>query len=122
MDEKLIKKIELDNGLTLEFTDVSRKVAGDRYQVALKTRVAVPVEAKWFPEDDPAQPGLTEIISKVGPAVEFEQRKERNFVDEKEVSAVFTDIIAVAEDYGIRYLGHPDFPRKLILKKYHEEK
>ena len=122
MDERLIKKIELNNGLTLEFIDVSRKVAGDRYQVVLKTRVAVPVEAKWFPEDDPAQPGLADIIKKVGPAVEFEQKKVRNFVDEKEMSAILTDIIAVAEDYGIRYLGHPDFPGKLILKKYHDEK
>jgi len=122
MDEKLIKKIELDNGLTLEFIDVSRKVAGDRYQVVLRTRVAVPVEEKWFPEDDPAQPGLADIIKKVGGAVEFVQKKERNFVDEKEKSAVLTDIIAVAEDYGIRYLGHPDFPRKLILKKYHDKK
>ncbi len=122
MDEKLIKKIELNNGLTLEFIDVSRKVAGDRYRVSLKTRVAVAVEARWFPEDDPAQPGLADIIKKVGSTVEFEQKKERNFVDEKALSAVLEDIIAVAEDYGVRYLGHPDFPRKLILKRYHDEK
>ena len=112
MDESLIKKIDLNNGLTLEFIDVSRKVAGDRYQVTLKTRVAVPVEAKWFPENDPDQPGLADIIKKVGPAVVFEQKKERNFVDEKEKSAVLKDIMAVAEDFGVRYIGHPDFPRK----------
>jgi len=122
MDEILIKKIDLNNGLTLEFIDVSRKVAGDRYQVMLKTRVVVPVEAKWFPEKDPAQPGLADIIKTVGPAVEFEQKKERNFVDEKEKSAVLKDILTVAEDFGTRYIGHPDFPKKLILKKYHDEK
>ncbi len=122
MDEILIKKIALNNGLTLEFIDVSRKVAGDRYLVVLKTRVAVPVEEKWFPEDDPAQPGLADIVKKVGPVVAFEQKKERNFVDEKEKPAVLTDIMTVAEDFGIRYIGHPDFPRKLILKKYHDEK
>ena len=38
-----LKKIELKNGLTLEFIDVSRKIAGDRYRVSLKTRVVVPV-------------------------------------------------------------------------------
>ena len=122
MDEILIKKIELNNGLTLEFIDVSRKVAGDRYQVTLKTRVAVPVEEKWFPENDPTLPGLADIIKIVGPAVEFKQKKERNFVDEKEKSAVLKDIMTVAEDFGVRYIGHPDFPRKLILKKYHDKK
>jgi hypothetical protein len=122
MEEILIKKIDLNNGLTLEFIDVSRKVAGDRYQVTLKTRVAVPVEAKWFPENDPALPGLGDIIKKVGPAVAFEQKKVRNFVDEKEKPAVLKDIMTVAEDFGVRYIGHPDFPRKLILKKYHDKK
>jgi len=122
MEEILIKKIELNNGLTLEFIDVSRKVAGDRYKVSLKTRVAVPVEEKWFPEKDPAQPGIADIIKKVGSAVAFEQKKDRNFVDEKEKSAVFKDILAVAEDFGVRYIGHPDFPRKLILKKYNDER
>ena len=122
MEELLIKKMELKNGLTLEFIDVSRKVAGDRYQVVLKTRVTVPVDEKWFPENDPARPGLAEIVKKVGPEVAFEQKKERNFVDEREKTAVLKDITAVAEDYGVRYIGHPDFPRKLILKKYRDPK
>jgi hypothetical protein len=122
MDEAPIKKIELNNGLTLEFIDVSRKIAGDRYQVVLKTRVTVPVEAKWFPEKDPARPGLADIINKVGPVVSFEQKKERNFVDEKEKPLVLKDILDVAEDFGVRYIGHPDFPGKLILKRYHDKK
>ena len=120
MNATLIKKIELENGLTLEFTDVSRKVAGDRYLVVLQTRVTVPVEEKWFPKESAGRPELADIIAKVGTEVVFEQRKERNFVDEREKPDVLADIVAVAEDYGIRYIGHPDFPQKLILKKYQE--
>jgi hypothetical protein len=122
MDETPIKKIELKNGLTLEFVDLSRKIAGDRYQVVLKTRVALPVEARWFSEKDPARPGLEDIINTVGPEVFFEQKKERNFVDEKEKPAVLKEIMEVAEDYGVRYIGHPDFPGKLILKRYHDKR
>ncbi len=122
MDESHIKKVALNNGLTLEFIDVSRKVAGDRYQVALITRISVPVEKKWFTDKTPVPPNIADIIKKLGPTVAFEQKKERNFVDEKEKQAVLRDILAVAEDYGVRYLGHPDFPRKLILKKYHDAK
>jgi hypothetical protein len=118
MEETLIKKIDLKNGLTLEFIDVSRKVAGDRYFVALKTRVVVPVEAHWFPEEDKPQPALADILDKLGNTVEFEQKKERVFVAESEKTAVLNDIMAVVEDFGVRYIGHPDFPRKLILKEF----
>jgi len=119
MEATLIKKIELENGLTLEFIDVSRKIAGDRYLVALKTRVSVPVESRWFADDDPALPNLADIVATVGSTVEFEQKKERVFVDEREKPTVLEAIMNVAEDYGIRYLGHPEFPKKLILKEYY---
>ena len=119
MEATPIKKIELDNGLTLEFIDVSRKVAGDRYLVVLQTRVSVPVDARWFAEDDPTIPDLADIIARVGANVEFEQKKERVFVDEREKAAVLDNLVAVAEDYGVRYIGHPEFPKKLILKEYH---
>ena len=122
MEGSLIKKIDLKNGLALEFINVSRKVAGDRYRVALKTRVRVPVKETWFHEKETMQPGLDEIIARVGDTVAFEQLKERNFVDEQDMPAVLEDIVAVAEDYGERYIGHPDFPKKLILKRYHENK
>ncbi len=122
MTSNQIKKIVLKNGLTLEFIDNSRKIAGDRYRVELKTRIAVPVEKGWFTDTDPAAPSLAEITNKVGDTVFFEQKKERNFVDEGEKEAVLNDIIEVAEDFGIRYLGHPDFPQKLILKRYNDEK
>lgn len=119
MEAILIKKIDLENGLTLEFIDVSRKVAGDRYLVALKTRVLVPVDARWFSDDDPAIPDLADIIARVGSTVEFEQKKERVFVDEREKPAVLENLMTLAEDYGVRYIGHPEFPKKLILKEYH---
>jgi len=122
MEATLIKKIELENGLTLEFIDVSRKVAGDRYLVALKTRVSVPVAARWFTDDEPAVPDLADIVAKVGSTVEFEQTKERVFVDEREKPAVLESIMNVAEDFGKRYIGHPEFPKKLILKEYNVKK
>lgn len=121
METTLIKKIELKNGLTLEFIDVSRKVAGDRYLVALKTRVSVPVAPRWFAGDEADIPDPGDIIAKVGSTVEFEQKKERVFVDESEKPVVLENMMALAEDYGVRYIGHPDFPKKLILKEYNAD-
>ena len=122
MQDNAIKKIALKNGLTLEFIDNSRKIAGDRYVVVLKTRIEVPVSNSWFSERDASIPSIEDITKKVGDTVFFEQKKERNFVDKNEKEAVLNNIIEVAEDFGIRYLGHPDFPKKLILKKYNEKK
>jgi len=122
MEATPIKKIDLENGLTLEFIDVSRKIAGDRYLVALKTRVSVPVESRWFADDDPTLPNLADIVATVGSTVEFEQKKERVFVDENEKPAVLETILKVAEDYGVRYIGHPEFPKKLIIKEYNGKK
>lgn len=122
MTEATIKKISLKNGLDLEFIDISRKIAGDRYQVTLLTRVEVPVEEGWFSENNQEIPDIDEIRKKIGNRVIFEQKRERNFIDEQEKEAVIKNIIEVAEDYGIRYIGHTDFPKKLILKRYSEEK
>lgn len=122
MTEATIKKISLKNGLDLEFIDISRKIAGDRYQVTLLTRVEVPVEEGWFSENNQEIPDIDEIRKKIGNRVIFEQKRERNFIDEQEKEAVIKNIIEVAEDYGIRYIGHTDFPKKLILKRYSEKK
>ena len=122
MTETTIKKISLKNGLDLEFIDVSRKIAGDRYQVALLTRIEVPVEEGWFSENNQEIPDIGDIRKKIGNRVVFEQKRERNFVDDQEKEAVIKNVIEVAEDYGMRYLGHPDFPGKLILKRYNDEK
>lgn len=121
MTESTIKKISLKNGLDLEFIDISRKIAGDRYQVTLLTRVEVPVEEGWFSENNQEIPDIDEIRKKIGNRVIFEQKRERNFIDDQEKEAVIKNIIEVAEDYGIRYLGRTDFPKKLILKRYSEK-
>ncbi len=122
MTAKLIKKIDLNNGLQLEFIDTSRKIAGDRYRVELKTRVEVPVEKYWSAKQEPPAPDLADILKTIGNTVVFEQTKERNFVDSREKEAVLDNISAVAEDFCIRYIGHADFPKKLILKRYNEKR
>jgi hypothetical protein len=121
MTETLIKKIDLESGLTLEFINLSRKIAGDRYLVALMTRIKVPVEKRWFSEKDLSLPDIAEIRKKVGKAVFFEHKKERNFIDEGQKEEVLNELIQVAEEYGVRYLGHPDFPKKLILKRFNDK-
>ncbi len=50
--EKLQSRHALANGLFLEFWALSRPVAGDRCQVVVEVRVAVPVTAGLLPPDE----------------------------------------------------------------------
>ena len=49
--EKLISRHTLDNGLTLEFWDLSRPMVGDRWLIVLEARIAVAVGAATLPPE-----------------------------------------------------------------------
>jgi hypothetical protein len=43
MEQTLIKTMELSNGLKLDFYDISRKLAGDRWYVGMIARIDIPL-------------------------------------------------------------------------------
>ena len=114
--EKLPSRHALDNGLFLEFWDLSRPVAGDRCQVVVEVRVAIPITADLLPPD--LRPQLDRIISALGENPVFAQQEVRNFVAAGEVSSLLKQIeerlLASLGDY----LGRPDFPGRFIRKRY----
>ena len=116
--EKLLSRHLLNNGLTLELWDHSRTVAGDRWYLALEVRIAVPVEAANLP---PAlAPAEAEVRAALGPELIFSQKDERNFIAAPEVPRIKQEMESRALGLAHRYFGHPDFPRRLIAKKYAE--
>jgi len=92
MKDKLIDKIKLENGLTLEFYDRSRPVASDRW--------------------------LVSFIARVGDKVTYRHEKTRNFIAETEKDQVFDGLKERFLAASLAYLSNPDFPRKLILMQY----
>jgi len=116
--EKLLSRHPLNNGLVLELWDHSRPVAGDRWHPALEARLAVPVEAANLP---PAlAPAEAEVRAALGPDLIFSQQDERNFIAAPEVPRIKPEMASRALALAHRYFGHPDFPRRLIAKKYAE--
>ena len=83
--EKLLSRHPLDNGLTLEFWDLSRPMIGDRWIITLELRIAIPINAANLPPDLQAQEA--DIIRALGAEIVFSQRDERNFIDVKEFDA-----------------------------------
>lgn len=120
MQEKLIDRIKLENGLTLELYDSSRHVAGDRWLVSLLARVEAQVKPEYFQDEDAPDLPFEAIRAAVGEKATYRHEKTRNFIAETQKDDVFTGLKERFLEANLGYLSSADFPRKLILKQYGE--
>lgn len=114
--EKLLARHPLDNGLTLEFWDLSRPMIGDRWIITLELRITIPINAANLPPDLKSQEA--EIIKALGTEIVFSQRDERNFIDAGEFAASLAEMQARLLALAPSYYGHPEFAGRLIRKRY----
>lgn len=120
MEKQLIDKIGLENGLTLEFYDGSRCVAGDRWLVSFEARMDVEVKPEYFEGRHTPNIPFDDIRAAVGEKATYDHEKARNFIAETEKDEVFKKLKDRFLDANLGYLSSPDFPRKLILRKYQQ--
>jgi hypothetical protein len=121
MKEKLIKTLDLENGLQLNIYDASRKLVGDRWLVSLIVRMDVPVTETL--EKDSRQPigNINEIKNILGDSVLFEKKRDKNFVDAAAKETVFKELCDVFLNSLLNYLSKDIFPKQYVLKTYKEE-
>jgi hypothetical protein len=112
--------MKLDNGLALEMFDLSKQVAGGRWLVSLEARIDVSVKPEYFVEDSGTHVDLEGIQALLGEMVTYRYKKERNFIAEKEKDAIFKVLKERFLDTTLCYLSSPEFPRRLILRRYQE--
>ncbi len=114
MTETLMESHNLSNGLVLEIFDESRKIAADRWQILIKTRIRIPVSDGLLGQD-------AEIIRKaLGESAVFEKKEVRNFVDENQKDDIVKSICEAIKTYGHSYYAHPRFGSRYVLKAYRE--
>ena len=118
MEEKLIDKIELENGLTLELYDRSRKVAGDRWLVCFEARIDVEVKSQYFKCLDAVDPTIDTIQKAVGDKVTYSYEKSRNFIAATEKNEVLEGLKERFLTTTRPYFSSANFPRNIILSKY----
>lgn len=117
-----VGKEELQNGLTILFYSESRPLPGARCQVELRIEIPVEVMEEHFRDcPDPRQAYL-EFTSTFGKTVAFEQRKVRNFIDQKMGETVIELMKREVMDSSAPYITHPDFERRVVLKRYQDWK
>lgn len=120
MEGKLIEKIRLENGLTLEMFDHSRHVAGNRWLVSFGARVEVKVKPEYFVGDSKTGISIEDVRALLGEKAAYRYTKDRNFIAETEREAVLKDLKERFLDTNLGYVSSPEFPRRLVHRKYKE--
>jgi len=114
--EKLLIRHPLNNGLHLELWDLSRPVAGDRWQAVVQARVLVPVTAATLPVE--LFPKIEEVTAALGRELVFSQQEVRNFIAAEEVAGLLKEMTGRLMSSLSPYLGHPDFAAGFIRKTF----
>ena len=118
--ERLLEKKILPNGLTLEIRDRTRRMAGDRFLLALVFTLDVDIRKEYLKNDPESEAGYEELLKEYGPRVRYEARKERNFIGEKDVDRVRSGLIDTFLESALPYLSKSDFAGRLVLRRLRE--
>jgi hypothetical protein len=118
MFETIIRTIALDNDLELRFYDASRKIAGDRWQVTLITRIEIPIDRAEFNTDEMRLDGFDTFMAACGNKVNYEQTRTRNFIDATQKEVVLQRLMDSFLASALAYMSQPHFPKKYILRQY----
>jgi len=121
MKEKLIKTLDLGNGLQLNMYDASRKLVGDRWLVSLIIRMDVPVAEALKENSRESIENILEIKDVLGDSVLFEKKREKIFVDTHKKEIVLKKLYDTFLNSSLNYLSKEIFPKQYILKMYKEE-
>jgi len=118
MQSRLLERRKLPNGLFLEFWDESRKLAGDRWYVAV--RAVVPIPLSEHPLERTPSSVAEFILREVGDHLCFQLKEERNFIAETDVAALREELKEVFAKNSLSYLSHPAFPSRFVSQKLRE--
>lgn len=117
MKEKLLKSIPLKTGQLVNIYDESKNIAADRWQVNLTARVTFEID-EIYSEDSSDLPPISEVKQALGHTIEFEVKKQRNFIGAAEKDQVVDDILDIFTKESIPYLSNPSFSRRFLLTQY----
>jgi len=118
MEQSLMKRIELSNGLKLDLYDISRKLAGDRWYVGMMMRIDIPMTDLLLTGQPFSNYSVEEIRNALGETVRFQEKRERHYIDEREKDALLQEMMDSFIKSTLTYYSHPDFPVKYVLKEF----
>ena len=118
MEQSLMKRMELSNGLKLDFYDISRKLAGDRWYVGMVARIDIPLTDWLLTNQLLSNYSVEEVRNALGETVRFQEKRERHYIDEREKDPLLQIMMDSFIKSTLNYYSHSDFPVKYVLKEF----
>ena len=108
--KNIIREIPLANGLTVCFTDATRRYFGDYHQVRVEVRCEVPVTALLF-DDEPA---FLAALKLLGASVCYLKKVEHQGVPTLGTADAVQQVVQQFIDHQLSYFGSESFPRRFV--------
>ncbi|MDD2467874.1 MAG: hypothetical protein PHI97_28170 [Desulfobulbus sp.] len=121
---KHLEDEQLANGVVIRFYDESRRVAGDRWQVAVRYEVVVSVSETFWSLVSGEPELMEEIRAALGTELILSKVNERNFISAEEKEGLIVEIVSQTRKNIFAYLANPEFPTfyfKRCFKEAREE-
>lgn len=120
MGKQFVRTIELENDLTLQIIDQSRKIAADAQVVIMEARMEIPIEKSLFCTGSVTDDQFDHILKTLGSPLVYQYRAERNMIMDRDKEKVLEDLVETFLNNTGKYITRPLFPEKLVLKEYKE--
>ena len=108
--KNIVREIPLANGLTVRFTDATRRYFGDYHQVRVEISCEVPVTAQLF--DDPVS--LAVALKLLGAKVCYLKQIEHQGVPSLGTAAAVQQVIQQFIDHSLSYFASEAFARRFV--------
>ncbi len=110
--------MDLDNGLTVQVYDLTRRYYGDFYLVKLEIRCLVPLCREHFESVE----AFTEAVTNLGETALFRRTIEKMGVPAGEVGESIDGLMINFEKNSLAYLSSSSFPQKLVMSLLNKTK
>lgn len=108
--KNVVREIPLANGLTVRFTDATRRYFGDYHQVRVEISCEVPLTAGLF--DAPA--AFEAAVKLLGSRVVYLKKVEHQGVPTLGTAAALERVIQQFIDHTLDYFSGEAFPRRFV--------
>jgi hypothetical protein len=108
--KNIIREIPLANGLTVQFSDATRRYFGDYHQVRVEISCEVPLTALLF--DDPEECAAARKL--LGDKVCYLKKIEQQGVPTLATADAVQNVIQQFIDHSLSYFSSPAFPRRFV--------
>jgi hypothetical protein len=109
--KNVIREIALANGLTVRFTDATRRYFGDYHQVRVEISCEVPLTPGLF--DDPAD--YQAALKLLGDQVCYLKKIEHQGVPTLGTADAVQKVVQQFIDHSLGYFSSESFPRRFVL-------